>query len=489
MFVAFSLQNPASGRVQLRKTFSRIVLLPSNSRVSCSVGAEAQVQTIWSWAQSHGIQGEAVKPAEVSEGLGLIAQRPVNAGDEILNVPESVWINLAAVQNSSLGKACEGLKPWVAVALFLIHESSNPSSKWRPYLDSLPKSLDSPLFWSDEELAELVGTQLLGSVTGYLEFLENEYNNLVEEVLEPNNKIFNPAVYTFDGFKWAFGILRSRTFSPLTGEDIALVPIADLVNHGKGLGDGSPSWVRKGTSQFWNIGKGSSDLLTVRASANFSAGEQVLMQYGATKSNADLALDYGFVERDRGSQFSPGIERDSLALSLEISPDDRFVDDKADILEINGFQCSMQFDLSRGQGPSDEMITFLRLSALSGPDSFLLEALFRNEAWGHVSLPVSRDNEEALCTSMLEGLKAALDGYSTTVEQDMEILARGDLSTRMEIAVVVRLGEKRVMQELQTWFEARLEELDTLEYYAERRLRNLGLMDEGGYMTPWVFNE
>lgn len=176
---------------------------------------------------------------------------------------------------------------------------------------------------------------------------------------------------------------------------------------------------------------------------------QVLMQYGASKSNGDLALDYGFVERE--SQFS---ERDSLALSLEISPDDRFVDDKADILEINGYQSSMQFDVPRGQGPSDEMITFLRLSALAGPDSFLLEALFRNEAWSHVSLPVSRDNEEAICTSMLDGLKAALDGYGTTVEQDMELLARGDLSVRHEIAVVVRLGEKRVMQELQTWFEA-----------------------------------
>lgn len=209
------------------------------------------------------------------------------------------------------------------------------------------------------------------------------------------------------------------------------------------------------------------------------------MQYGASKSNGDLALDYGFVERE--SQFG---ERDSLALSLEISPEDRFVDDKADILEINGFQCSMQFDVPRGQGPSDEMITFLRLSALAGPDSFLLEALFRNEAWSHVSLPVSRDNEEAICTSMLEGLKAALDGYGTTVEEDLELLGTpGGLSARQEIAVVVRLGEKRVMQELQTWFEARLEELDTLEYYAERRLRNLGLMDDGGYMTPWVFNE
>lgn len=216
------------------------------------------------------------------------------------------------------------------------------------------------------------------------------------------------------------------------------------------------------------------------------------MQYGATKSNADLALDYGFVEKSTDSQFgvAAGICRDSVALSLEVARDDRFFDDKADILELNDFLPSMQFDIALNQGgPPDEMLTFLRLSALSGADAFLLEALFRNEAWSHVSLPVSRDNEEAICTSMLEGLKAALAGYATSVEQDVEVLAGGELEARREMAVAVRLGEKRVMQELQTWFEARLEELDGLEYYAERRLRNLGLMDEGGYMTPWVFNE
>lgn len=483
------VQSFASGRLQLKKLFRRVVLPPAHSRVCCSVGTETQVQALWSWAQAQGAQGEAVRPSEVAEGLGLLAQRPVGQGDEILSVPEAVWINLAAVQKSSLGQVTQGLKSWVAVALFLIQESSNFNSKWRPYLDSLPKTLDSPLFWSDEELAELQGTQLLGSVVGYLAFLENEYNKLVEEVLECNAQLFDPAVFTFDAFCWAFGILRSRSFAPLTGDELALVPVADLMNHGTGLDDKAPAWLKKSSGQIWNIGKASSNVLAVHASGNFQPGEQVLMQYGSSKSNADLALDYGFVERNVESQFGGGIERDSLALSLEISPEDRFVDDKADILEINGFQSSMQFDLPRGQGPSDEMITFLRLSAVAGPDSFLLEALFRNEAWGHVSLPVSRDNEEAICTSMLEGLKAALEGYSSTIEEDMEILGQEDLSVRKEIAVVVRLGEKRVMQELQTWFEARLEELDTLEYYAERRLRNLGLMDDGGYMTPWVFNE
>lgn len=109
--------------------------------------------------------------------------------------------------------------------------------------------------------------------------------------------------------------------------------------------------------------------------------------------------------------------------------------------------------------------------------------------WGHLSLPVSHDNEEAVCLTMLSGLQAALAGYSTTTEEDTDLLDRGGLSKRKEIAIVIRLGEKRVLQELQTWFEGRMAGLDSLEYYAERRLRDLGLVDDTGSMTPWVFNE
>jgi hypothetical protein len=40
--------------------------------------------------------------------------------------------------------------------------------------------------------------------------------------------------------------------------------------------------------------------------------------------------------------------------------------------------------------------------------------------WGHLSLPVSHDNEEAVCLTMLSGLQAALAGYSTTIEEVCE---------------------------------------------------------------------
>ena len=81
----------------------------------------------------------------------------------------------------------------------------------------------------------------------------------------------------------------------------------------------------------------------MRAGRRFLAGEAVVMNYGADKSNADLALDYGFAER----QVAPGEatllnrrSRETFTLTLDIAEDDRFLDDKADVAESNGLSPS-----------------------------------------------------------------------------------------------------------------------------------------------------
>ena len=36
----------------------------------------------------------------------------------------------------------------------------------------------------------------------------------------------------------------------------------------------------------------------------------------------------------------------------------------------------------------------------TGPDLFLLEPVFRNEVWGHMTQPVAEGNERAVCQAM-----------------------------------------------------------------------------------------
>jgi [ribulose-bisphosphate carboxylase]-lysine N-methyltransferase len=57
------------------------------------------------------------------------------------------------------------------------------------------------------------------------------------------------------------------------------------------------------------------------------------------------------------------------------------------------------------------------------------------------------------------------------------------------MATSVVLGEKEALDATMGWFEARLGQLKRLEYYQERRLKRLKLIDDEGRTTYTSFFE
>ncbi|KAL5826352.1 hypothetical protein ACOSQ3_018193 [Xanthoceras sorbifolium] len=432
-----------------------------------------EVQTFWQWLCDQRVVSakSPVRPATVPEGVGLVAQRDIGKNEVVLEIPKKFWINPDAVAASEIGNVCSGLKPWISVALFLIREKKREDSPWWIYLDILPESTDSTVFWSEEELVELQGTQLLSTTLGVKEYVQNEFLKLEEEILLPHRKLF-PYPITLDDFSWAFGILKSRAFSRLRGQNLVLIPLADLINHSPKITTEEYAYEIKGAGLF------SRDLLfSLRSPVAVKAGEQVLIQYDLNKSNAELALDYGFIESKS--------DRNAYTLTLEISESDPFFGDKLDIAESNGLGETAYFDIVLGSPLPPAMLPYLRLVALGGTDAFLLESIFRNTIWGHLDLPVSRANEELICRVVRDACKSALSGYHTTIEEDEKLLEGGNLDSRLKIAVEIRAGEKRVLQQIDGIFKERELELDELEYYQERRLKDLGLAGEQGEIIFW----
>lgn len=74
-----------------------------------------------------------------------------------------------------------------------------------------------------------VGSQLLRTTLGVKEYVGTEFRKLEQEIILPNRQLF-PSHITLDDFLWAFGILRSRAFSRLRGQNLLLIPLADLVS-------------------------------------------------------------------------------------------------------------------------------------------------------------------------------------------------------------------------------------------------------------------
>ncbi|XP_072977141.1 ribulose-1,5 bisphosphate carboxylase/oxygenase large subunit N-methyltransferase, chloroplastic [Typha angustifolia] len=437
--------------------------------------SESTLQEFSQWLSTRGAVNSSslpVKPSIVPEGLGLVAERNLPQNEVVVEIPKKLWIDSDAVAASEIGRVCGGLRPWVSIALFLLREKARgDDSPWRPYLDILPQETDSTIFWSEEELSEIQGTQLLSTTLGVKEYVQSEFAKVEDSIILPNKNLF-PSTITFPDFLWAFGVLRSRAFSRMRGDNLALVPLADLVNHNGSITTEDTSWEIKGKGLFAR-----ELVFSLRTPVPVKSGEQVYIQYDLEKSNAELALDYGFIESRS--------DREAYTLTLEISESDPFYGDKLNIAESNGLGETAYFDIVLGSSLPPLVLPYLRLIALGGTDAFLLESIFSNSIWGHLELPVSPANEETICRVVRDACKSALSAYQTTVEEDEELMRSGNLDSRLRIAVGIRAGEKKVLQQIDDIFRERELELDGLEYYQERRLRDLGLACDQDDIIFW----
>ena len=173
-------------------------------------------------------------------------------------------------------------------------------------------------------------------------------------------------------------------------------------------------------------------------------------------------------------------------LRFELDGDDRFLDDKLNLLYANGaidgddaesgfFECCV------GGEPDLEVLRFLRLSELSGPDAFLLEPIFSNEIWDFLASPISPENEAAC----LEAFKREADALRDALLQAGPADDAGAPDARYE---ALRRIEIDALDATVDWVAAEVSVLGAKEYYQERRLKDLGLdtdwtEDEGNQWT------
>eukprot|EP00884_Botryococcus_braunii_P017311 jgi/Botrbrau1/4263/Bobra.0390s0003.1 len=403
------------------------------------------------------------RPTSTGEELVLSANRAVSAGSTLVTVPGAAWISPETVSKSKIGKKVADLELWLQLALFLITERDAPGSAFKAYIDLLPQRPNLLVFWSDAELEELAGTQLLESVAAYKAFFQARFEDLDANLFETERSLFPDEVFTYDAFLWAVSSVRARVHPPLEGELVALVPGADLVRHKR---EGTAKWdIEPAWPLWWRP--------SPHCRGSKGAGRKLLLDYGVWDSDA---------------------AQGAFLLTLSLPAGDPNFDDKADILDQTEtfgatWEAGHKFRLLAGRPMDPNLLAFLRLVNLSGPDAFLLEALFRAEAWDHMTLPVSQDNERAVCLSMVDGCRQAMKGYKTTMEEDLRLLPSLKPGSSLDLAVRARLGEKEALTTTLRFFEDRLQRLDNLEYYQERRLRRLGLLDDAGKSTYDSFFE
>ena len=188
-------------------------------------------------------------------------------------------------------------------------------------------------------------------------------------------------------------------------------------------------------------------------------------------------------------------------LSFEIDEEDRFIDEKYDLLDLNGLppestcapaplrpptvalpsenrlrRAGRWLVAEMGENPPAELLAFLRLKHLGAADAFLLEPVFLDALWPeHLQYPISEENERAALTDFAACCSAALASFGGSVQSDLQTLAEADGASRDYALASVRYAERRALEAASRAVETRLGALRNLEYYQQRRLNALGL--------------
>ena len=199
------------------------------------------------WVKTESAWGKAPHPLVISSkteddgescGRGLLARESTTEGELLMTIPFDLCLTRTASQQS-FGKAIipDYMDEYIAIALLLMNEKLKGStSRWKPYIDVLPSITDVyPSFvWQDDELDMLKGSPCYSASLSLRKKVEREYEEVKSFTFSRNPNIFPLDKYTFDLFQWAFVMLFSRAArlaSKQTGEELALVPYADLMNH------------------------------------------------------------------------------------------------------------------------------------------------------------------------------------------------------------------------------------------------------------------
>lgn len=229
------LANVGRGRTLSCKDNANIRRQRTRDTIKCRVAqtSPAVLEQAIAWVTGNGASVDKVSPTTslLSGNAILATARDISAGDTILSVPDAAWLSTDMVKRSAIGRFVADLEPWVQLSLFLVHARNGGKTDCAGFIGSLPSNLDSPLFWGDEELSMLTGTQLLQSVESYRAFFAQRFQQLQADVFAADPSAFTSDAYTYDSFLWAVGIIRSLVHAPLEGDKIALVPLASSLTH------------------------------------------------------------------------------------------------------------------------------------------------------------------------------------------------------------------------------------------------------------------
>ncbi|XP_071113337.1 SET domain-containing protein 4-like [Haliotis cracherodii] len=318
-----------------------------------------------------------LEPCEFIEtGRGLRTNKAIHKGEIIVSIPECALITPDTVFTSDIGQVLKEcvppLTPQRVLSVFLVWEAEKgTTSFWYPYIQTLPPTFSTPLYFTRQELARLPPNVYLKSNTEQTR-VQDIFEN-IRDFLRKHCSDYD--ILTYEKFRWAWCVVNTRSVYVKTLEspylsktdsetNVALAPYLDLLNH---------SAEAKMEARL----NGQSGRYEIVTCDSYRKYDQVFIHYNP-HSNDQLFVEYGFTLPANPFNVYEFTADDLEILRSSVSNWDRKMDIIADLKLKNDLTCSI-----------DEMSwnlhTLLRITAMSCEELQRWSAVYMGE--------VSQENE------------------------------------------------------------------------------------------------
>ncbi|XP_077211929.1 uncharacterized protein LOC143847124 [Tasmannia lanceolata] len=417
-----------------------------NSRPIVVNSEEREIGDLKSWMHSKGLPPCKVilkeKPSHDEKHRPIhyvAASEDLKAGDITFSVPNSLVVTLERVLgNETIAEllTTNKLSELACLALYLMYEKKQGrKSFWYPFIRELDRqrgrgqlAVESPLLWSESELAYLIGSPTRAEVLERGKGIKREYNEL-DTVWFMAGSLFQQYPYDipteafpFEIFKQAFVAVQSCVVhlqKVSLARRFALVPL------------GPPLLAYKSNCKaMLTAVDGAVQLVVDRP---YKAGDSIVVWCGP-QPNSRLLLNYGFVDEDN--------PYDRILVEASLNTEDPQYQDKRMVAQRNGKLSVQVFHVYVGREKEavSDMLPYLRLGYVSDPSE--MQSVVSSQ--GPIC-PVSRCMERAVLDQLSRYFEARLAGYPTTSSEDEALLCNSNLDPKKRVATQLVKLEKKML--------------------------------------------
>ncbi|XP_055351953.1 actin-histidine N-methyltransferase-like [Paramacrobiotus metropolitanus] len=249
--------------------------------------------------------GADVSQVEIKEapgrGYGVYLKESISPESErpVIRVPQSACITGSYSSSFAIGR-CLSILPLPEnlklVGILMSEVCQLNESQWSCYLRSLPTDFSTIMHLDPVSLRCLEGSIYFDDVVRrYCNVCKHYMNSVIAvdiRVTSKGEKKKFASLFTFELFRWALDVVMTRSNAvPVPGLNepiIALIPLLDIINHGKGKD--KFSCVSDESKTFF---------AELRSTQELNAGEELLMSYQPLSVKNRL-INNAFVTADEG---------------------------------------------------------------------------------------------------------------------------------------------------------------------------------------------